>query len=173
MRYYVKYFFFWNLYNLIVAIFFTFFKANKGILGKLNKCYLLHPLVSLIFLVVLWRFRLQYESKVCFCDFRESLDRYLKLSHKQGNSELAKKNENLNSYHCLENRDSYDGMLYWETVVSGLFYGLIVLHYYKNVLVIKSRDEPAIRKPASILKDDPMSSDIELSSRLLSVDKNK
>ena len=44
---------------------------------------------------------------------------------------------NMPGYLCMDEGKTFDRMLWWETGMSGLFYGLIVLHYYKNVLVIK------------------------------------
>lgn len=76
MRTYVKYFFCWNVIYLVLALLFTVFKAKKGFMAKLKRVFLLGPLVSLVFLVLLWQFRLQYESRVCFCDFKDSLIKF-------------------------------------------------------------------------------------------------
>lgn len=78
----------------------------------------------------------------------------------------------MDGYTCMEDRNKFMVMLWWETAFTGLFFGLVVLHYYKNVLVIKSRFDSRSSsamdsRQESMLKENPMSSDLELSSRLL------
>lgn len=75
----------------------------------------------------------------------------------------------------MEDAITFDRMLRWETVVSGLFYGLIVLHYYKNVLIIKTMEDPRSMsinvskkgKNQSTLNQDSMSFESKLDARLL------
>ena len=61
----------WNVFETIVNLIKLNFKGNKGILKYINKMLLLAPAVKFILFAILISKRLLFESRVCFCDFKD------------------------------------------------------------------------------------------------------
>jgi hypothetical protein len=124
----------WNGICTFVHLLLLFYKLKKGIFAKLKLFPLFHQAVTLF--ILLWLFWVSFEVRtgICFCKYQFAHKRFTENYDKAGKMTNKKDGTDLDDYICLKNGNYIDGLLFYETIFTGIFFAIIFYHHlYKNL----------------------------------------